>query len=110
LTARKGTRLGEHDTPASGMVYLVGAGPGAADLITVRGLHVLRAADVVLYDALAAPELLAEARPGAELVHVGKRGYCVGSTRQEHINDLLVRLAAEGKVVCRLKGGDPFVF
>ncbi len=103
--------MGERDIPAaSGTVYLVGAGPGAADLITVRGLRVLRAADVVLYDALVAPELLAEARPGAEVVPVGKRGYCVGSTRQEHINDLLVRLAAQGKTVCRLKGGDPFVF
>ncbi len=91
-------------------VTLVGAGPGAADLITVRGLRALRAADVVLYDALVAPELLAEARPDAELVHVGKRGYCVGSTRQEHINDLLVQFAREGKAVCRLKGGDPFVF
>src|SRR5205814_9091836 len=88
---------------SAGVVYLVGAGPGAADLITLRGLRVLRAADVVLYDALAGPELLAEARPGAELVAVGKRGYCVGSTRQEHIHDLLVRFAREGKSVWRLK-------
>jgi uroporphyrin-III C-methyltransferase len=95
---------------SSPVVSLVGAGPGAADLITLRGLRALRAADVVLYDALVSPELLAEVRPGAELIHVGKRGYCVGSTRQEHINDLLVKFAREGKTVCRLKGGDPFVF
>jgi uroporphyrin-III C-methyltransferase len=92
------------------VVYLVGAGPGAADLITVRGLRILRSADVVLHDALISPELLAEAHPDAELVHVGKRGYCVGSTRQETINDALVRFAREGKSVCRLKCGDPCVF
>jgi uroporphyrin-III C-methyltransferase len=91
-------------------VYLVGAGPGAADLITVRGLRVLRSANVVLYDALISPDLLAEADPNAELVSVGKRGYCVGSTRQESINDALVRFAREGKSVCRLKCGDPCVF
>lgn len=93
-----------------GTVYLVGAGPGAPDLITVRGLRILRAADVVLYDALVSPELLSEARPDAELASVGKRGYCVGSTKQETINDALVRFAREGKTVCRLKCGDPCVF
>jgi uroporphyrin-III C-methyltransferase len=93
-----------------GTVRLVGAGPGAADLITLRGLRALRTADVVLYDALVSPELLAEARPDAELVPVGKRGYCVGSTSQDHINELLVRYARAGQAVCRLKGGDPFVF
>jgi uroporphyrin-III C-methyltransferase len=96
------------DTP--GIVYLVGAGPGAADLITLRGIRVLRSADVVLYDALVSSELLAEANPAAELVSVGKRGYCVGSTRQETINEALVRFAREGKSVCRLKCGDPCVF
>lgn len=93
-----------------GTVYLVGAGPGAPDLITVRGLRVLRTADAVLYDALLAPELLEEVKPGAELLSVGKRGYCVGSTKQETINEALVRLAREGKTVCRLKCGDPCVF
>ncbi len=93
-----------------GVVYLVGAGPGAADLITVRGLRLLRTADVVLHDALLSPDLLAEARSGAELVHVGKRGYCVGSTWQEAIHDALVRHARAGRSVCRLKGGDPCVF
>lgn len=93
-----------------GVVYLVGAGPGSPDLITVRGLRILRSADVVLYDALLSPELLEEARPGAELVPVGKRGYCVGSTRQETINEALVRFARVGRSVCRLKCGDPCVF
>lgn len=95
---------------ASGVVYLVGAGPGAADLITLRGLRLLRSADVVLHDALIAPELLTEANSAAELIPVGKRGYCVGSTRQETINEALIRLAREGKSVCRLKCGDPCVF
>jgi uroporphyrin-III C-methyltransferase len=94
----------------TGTVYLVGAGPGAPDLITLRGLRILRVADVVLPDALIAPELLAEAQPGAEVIPVGKRGYCIGSTRQETINDALIRLAREGKSVCRLKCGDPCVF
>jgi uroporphyrin-III C-methyltransferase len=93
-----------------GVVYLVGAGPGAADLITMRGLRILQTADVVLHDALIAPALLLEAKPEAELIHVGKRGYCIGSTRQETINDALVRLARAGKAVCRLKCGDPCVF
>jgi uroporphyrin-III C-methyltransferase len=95
---------------SEGVVYLVGAGPGAADLITLRGLRVLRRADVVLHDALISPELLEEVGPHAELVSVGKRGYCVGSTKQETINDALVRYAREGKSVCRLKCGDPCVF
>jgi uroporphyrin-III C-methyltransferase len=95
---------------SAGVVYLVGAGPGAGDLITVRGLRVLRSADVVLHDALISPELLEEADPHAELVSVGKRGYCVGSTKQETINDALIRFAREGKAVCRLKCGDPCVF
>ncbi len=93
-----------------GVVHLVGAGPGAADLITLRGLRVLQAADVVLYDALVSPHLLLEARPGADLIAVGKRGYCVGSTKQETINDALVRFARGGRSVCRLKCGDPCVF
>jgi uroporphyrin-III C-methyltransferase len=92
------------------IVSLVGAGPGAADLITVRGLQRLRAADFVLYDALIAPELLEEARAEAERVYVGKRGYCIGSTVQGDINELMIRLTRSGRIVCRLKGGDPCIF
>lgn len=94
----------------AGVVYLVGAGPGAPDLITVRGLRLLHTADVVLHDALISPELLTEAKAGAEILRVGKRGYCVGSTRQESINAAMIRNARDGKSVCRLKCGDPCVF
>src|SRR5438874_6978126 len=93
-----------------GCVHLVGAGPGSPDLITVRGLNLLRNADVVVYDALVHPDLLAAARPDAERLYAGKRGYCVGSTLQETINDVLVNRARHGLAVVRLKGGDPCVF
>jgi uroporphyrin-III C-methyltransferase len=101
--------VSEH-APHCGTVYLVGAGPGSPDLITVRGLKLLRRADVVVYDALVHAELLAEAPPEAERLYAGKRGYCVGSTLQETINDVLVNRAREGLTVVRLKGGDPCVF
>jgi len=97
-------------SPRTGCVYLVGAGPGSPDLITVRGLKLLRRADVVVYDALVHRDLLAEAPPAAERLYAGKRGYCVGSTLQETINDVLVNRAREGLSVVRLKGGDPCVF
>ena len=96
--------------PQQGKVYLIGAGPGSLDLITVRGLRVLQRADAVLYDALLSPDILLETKPDAELISVGKRGYCVGSTRQETIHDAMIRLAREGKTVCRLKCGDPCLF
>ncbi len=96
--------------PVQGHVYLVGAGPGSPDLITLRGLRCLQSADVVLHDALIAPELLREARPDAVVLYVGKRGYCIGSTTQETIHDALVRLARAGHRVCRLKCGDPCLF
>ncbi|HZE73692.1 MAG TPA: uroporphyrinogen-III C-methyltransferase, partial [Gemmatimonadales bacterium] len=93
----------------SGTVYLVGAGPGDPKLITVRGLEVLRKADVVVYDRLVSHALLDEAPADAELVYAGKApgGHCMP---QEGINALLVREARLGKTVVRLKGGDPFVF
>ena len=97
------------EQPGKGMVSLVGAGPGDPGLITVKGLECLMTADVVVYDALANPRLLREAREDAELISVGKRGGC-HTMRQEEINALLVAKAKEGKRVCRLKGGDPFVF
>ncbi|MBM4035541.1 MAG: uroporphyrinogen-III C-methyltransferase [Planctomycetes bacterium] len=94
---------------SSGVVFLVGAGPGDPGLITLKGLEALRGAEVVVYDALANPRLLREARPDAELISVGKRGGC-HTMKQEEINALLVAKGKEGKRVCRLKGGDPFVF
>jgi uroporphyrin-III C-methyltransferase len=92
-----------------GKVFLVGAGPGDPRLLTLRGAEVLRAADVVLHDRLVAPALLDLAPARAERVDVGK---APGRPRptQDAINRLLVSRAREGKVVVRLKGGDPFVF
>ncbi len=92
-----------------GKVYLIGAGPGDPGLITVRGLEALRAADVVIYDRLIAPALLDEARADAEKVFVGK-ALSHHILPQPEINALLVEHACRGKVVARLKGGDPFVF
>jgi uroporphyrinogen III methyltransferase/synthase len=91
------------------MVYLVGAGPGDPGLITVKGLAVLRRAQVVVYDQLATPELLKEAPPEAEIIYVGKKAGA-HAVPQEGINDLLVAKARAGLTVVRLKGGDPFVF
>ena len=93
-----------------GRVLLVGAGPGAPDLVTVRGLAALRAADVVVYDSLASRELLDEAPPGAVKIDVGKRGHLDPPHTQDEINALLVAEASAGRTVVRLKGGDPFVF
>lgn len=94
---------------AAGHVALIGAGPGDPELITVRGLRLLRAADVVVYDRLIAPALLDEARPDAERIYVGKGPGC-HSTAQEAINETLIARARLGRFVARLKGGDPFVF
>ena len=94
--------------PAPG-VYLVGAGPGDPGLITVRGLELIRACDVLVYDRLAAPELVDEAPVGAERIFVGKESGCHSRTQAE-INELLVELARRAAIVVRLKGGDPFVF
>ena len=94
---------------AQGKVYLVGAGPGDPDLITVRGLKCLRQADVVIYDRLISEALLDEAPPEAERIFVGKApGY--HARPQEEINRLLVERARAGQIVVRLKSGDPFVF
>src|SRR5256712_5511643 len=94
-----------------GTVYLIGAGPGDPGLITAKGLEILRSADVVVYDRLVAPSLLAEAPPGAERVFVGKRPHSSGADlAQSEINALLVERARRGLTVVRLKGGDPFVF
>ncbi len=92
-----------------GKVYLVGAGPGDPGLITVRGRELLARADVVVYDFLASPALLRHARPGAEIVYVGKKGGD-HTLPQHRINELLVEKARNAEVVVRLKGGDPYVF
>jgi uroporphyrinogen III methyltransferase/synthase len=92
-----------------GKVFLIGAGPGDPGLITVKGVALLAAADAVVYDRLVNPRLLGYARPDAEVIFAGKSPER-HALRQEEINALLVRLAREGKVVARLKGGDPFVF
>lgn len=97
------------DESESGKVFLVGAGPGDAELITVKGLRYLRQADVVLYDRLISPLLLDETHPGTELIFVGKEPGC-HSIPQEQINKLLISYAQQGHTVVRLKGGDPFVF
>lgn len=93
----------------TGQVYLVGAGPGDPELITVKGLRCLRRADVLLYDRLVAPELVDEAPPTAERIYVGK---APGQHRctQDEINALMIEKARQGHTVVRLKGGDPFVF
>jgi uroporphyrin-III C-methyltransferase len=93
----------------NGTVYIVGGGPGDPGLITVKGLSCLRRADVVLYDRLAAPELLNEAPAHAERIDVGKEPK-KHRLAQEEINALLISNAQAGKIVVRLKGGDPFVF
>jgi uroporphyrinogen III methyltransferase/synthase len=95
----------------TGTVYLVGAGPGDPGLITVKGLDVLRRADVILYDRLIAPELLHEARTDVELIDVGKVSFRPQQKiTQEQINQLLIEKAQTTAIVVRLKGGDPFVF
>ena len=92
-----------------GRVYLIGAGPGSKDLITVRGLELLREADAVLYDSLLDPALLDETAPGCKLIEAGKR---MGShsMSQDEINRRLIEAAGQYDCVVRLKGGDPFVF
>lgn len=90
-------------------VYLVGAGPGDPDLITVKGLKAIKEADVIFYDRLVNIELLSYASPKAELIYCGKLPDS-HTLQQETINHLLVKHAQKGKVVTRLKGGDPFVF
>lgn len=93
----------------TGKVYLVGAGPGDAKLITVKGLECIRKADVLVYDRLASPRLLKQMKSGGEKIYVGKLPDR-HTMKQEEINQLLVDLALEGKTVVRLKGGDPTIF
>lgn len=95
--------------PGRGFVSLVGAGPGDPGLITVRGRDRIAEADVVVYDRLAHPDLLALAPTSAERIYIGK-AYGRHVLEQEELSNLLVFLAAQGKRVVRLKGGDPFVY
>jgi len=92
-----------------GKVYLVGAGPGDPDLITVKGLKCIQEADVILYDRLINKQLLTYAKTNADLIYCGKLPN-YHTMKQETINHFLIKLAKKGKVVVRLKGGDPFVF
>jgi uroporphyrin-III C-methyltransferase/precorrin-2 dehydrogenase/sirohydrochlorin ferrochelatase len=104
LAAFRAARL-----PERGVVYLVGAGPGDPDLVTLKALEALGRADVILYDRLVSPDILARGRRDAERVYVGKQGFGP-QVAQEDTSALLVRLARAGKTVVRLKGGDPFIF
>ncbi len=92
-----------------GFVYLVGAGPGDPGLFTIKGKELLEQAEVVVYDRLVSPEIIAWANPQAELIYVGKES-CRHTLSQDEINALLAEKTAQGKMVVRLKGGDPFVF
>jgi uroporphyrin-III C-methyltransferase len=92
-----------------GKVYLVGAGPGDPELLTVRAVRLLRSGDVIVYDRLIQEEVLALAKPSSEKLFMGKVLGCHAS-RQDEIHQLLVEKARQGKTVIRLKGGDPFLF
>lgn len=97
------------NSPSIGTVYLVGAGPGDPDLLTLRAARLLMNASIIVHDGLVDPAILAMARPGARLISVAKRR-ARHTMPQEDINALLVTEAAAGNDVVRLKGGDPFIF
>src|SRR5271157_1635744 len=101
---------GERAKAGSGKVYLVGAGPGAADLLTLRAMEALRRAEVVIYDYLVNPEILRLAPDSAELIFAGKKGGSEEKVDQAGLNRLLIEHARAGRRVVRLKGGDPFIF
>ena len=102
--------MSSRSAPGMGRLILVGAGPGDPDLITLRGTAALGRADLVLFDELASEELLGLVRSDAETINVGKRGHDPPTRSQEDINHLIIETARAGKIVVRLKGGDPFIF
>jgi uroporphyrin-III C-methyltransferase/precorrin-2 dehydrogenase/sirohydrochlorin ferrochelatase len=109
LARRAATRMLRGREPVPGHIWLVGAGPGAEDLLTLRAQRAMMEADAIVYDALVPESVVALGRRDAERISVGKRKGC-HSKSQNDINDLLVRLGCEGKRVVRLKSGDPLVF
>ncbi len=92
------------------MIYLVGSGPGDPGLFTVKGVRCMKQADAVVYDRLVPESLLAHAKPGAEMIYVGKKPGDDQAMKQEEINRVLVELGRSGKTAVRLKGGDPYIF
>ena len=94
---------------AKGMVYLIGAGPGAPGLITLKAIECIKEADVVVYDYLASKRFLEYASKKAEIIYVGKQGGA-HTLPQDEINKLIIKKAQKGKIIARLKGGDPFIF
>jgi uroporphyrin-III C-methyltransferase len=97
------------DSKRKAMVYLIGAGPGDPELLTIKAVKAIEAADVIVYDHLVNPEVLSHSRRGAELIYAGKRAG-KHSMSQDEINQLLINRAGRGQIVARLKGGDPFIF